>query len=167
MYYFMQFPFKLGLPPGLSLSFGDGDWRLKRAAPSPFLQSWSGPDVASGKVIFWFPRSSSPNACSFSTQFCINTLQLPLWWSQGLFTPSRPPRKQRRADIYRYISSYVCSSQFVKRLHNTACPHSRLATCVLICRPNRLVIQFKAKIITPPAQHCLSPLGLLVLNYIR
>lgn len=139
----------------------------KRAALFLLLQSWSGPVVASGKVIFWFLRCSLPCTCSFTTQFSINTPQLPLWLSQGLFTPSRPPRKQCRADTYRYISSYVCSSQFVKRLHNTACPHSRLATCVLICRLNRLVIQFKAKIITPPAQHCLPPLGLPVLNYIR
>lgn len=120
------------------------------------------------KVIFLILEVlAHQNTGSFTTQFSTNTPQLPLWLSQVLFTPSRPPCNQRRADIYGYISSYVCSSQFVKRLHNTACPHSRLATCVLICRPNRLVIQFKAKIITPPAQHCLPPLVLLVLNCIR
>lgn len=50
-------------------------------------------------------------------------------------------------------------SPFVKRLHSTARPHSRLQTCVVICRQNRLVIQFKAKIITPPTPHCLLRLG--------
>lgn len=160
MYYFMQFPF-CQLETLVLWKRGEFEKLKKSAAlfpfPSPLDESYLSDSRGPG----------SPNTCSFTTQFGTNTPQLPLWLSQVLFTPSRPPCSQRRADIYGYISSYVCSSQFVKRLHNTACPHSRLATCVLICRPNRLVIQFKAKIITPPAQHCLPPLVLQVLNCIR
>lgn len=147
--------------PTASLTFNRGGGREERAALLLLVQSWSGP------VIFWFLSCSFPCTCLFTTQFSINTLQLPLWLSLALFTTSRLPCKQCQAETYRYISSYVCSSQFAKRLHNTACPHSQLATCVLICRPNRLVIQFKAKIITPLAQHCLPPLGQPVLNCIR
>lgn len=160
MYYFMQFPF-CQLETLVLWKRGEFEKLKKSAALFPFLSPLDESYLSDSR------GPGSPNTCSFTTQFGTNTPQLPLWLSQVLFTPSRPPCSQRRADIYGYISSYVCSSQFVKRLHNTACPHSRLATCVLICRPNRLVIQFKAKIITPPAQHCLPPLVLQVLNCIR
>lgn len=71
---------------------------------------------------------------------------------------SRPAALSWHIQIY-IISCYVFCSQFVKRLGGPARPHSRLQTCLLICRHNRLVIQFKAKIITPPTQDCLPLLG--------
>lgn len=145
----MQFPLKALPATGFWASRrARGGWRFKRAALFPSLAVVVGLGCSLWES--YLPEVLSPNTCSFTTQFSINTLQLRLWWSQGLFMHSRPLCMQRRADIYRYISSYVCSSQFVKQLHNTACPRSQLASCVLIRGPNRLVIQFKAKIITPP-----------------
>lgn len=47
----------------------------------------------------FFLRGTLPSTCSFRTQFSINTLQLPLWLSQALFTPSRLLRRQCQADI--------------------------------------------------------------------
>lgn len=42
MYYFMQFPLRLGVRPGYSHSPSKVDLSLKRAAPFAFPQSWLG-----------------------------------------------------------------------------------------------------------------------------
>lgn len=71
------------------------------------------------------------------------------------------PTHQHRADIRRYalFPAMFSAVNLQSDSNGTACPLGWLETCVLICRRNRSVIQFKAKIITPPTQHCLKLLG--------
>lgn len=77
-----------------------GVGKLKRAGLFPSLQSLAGPLKPLQKLSSdFFFRGNSPSTCSFITQFSINTLQLPLWLSQALFTPSRLLHRQCRADI--------------------------------------------------------------------
>lgn len=69
---------------------------------------------------------------------------------------------QCRADVHRYaLFPAMCSAVNLQSdSDSTACPLGWLETRVLICRRNWSEIQFKAKIITPPTQHCLLLLGL-------